>query len=335
MSKKKYKISNNEIDLNKLNFFYGVPHSHTSFSTGKGTPGECIEIAYRNDLDFLIITDHNNYLEKSPKLNKWQTINKLVSKYNKKNSDFIVIAGFEVSSSEFGHFNIINPPNYFTGNVDNITALMLWCLKDTNTLVFINHPHSNVTNIPLTKISNSLICSIEIGNGTFGKKYTKHDKIYFNMLDKGWKLSAINGQDNHNLNIGKEENLTCIISHSLSKNDLIYGLKNRHTFSTESKSLKMYFTINNIFMGGIVNLTSSKLKFLIYIEDSIKKIDKIQIITSNNKIIKENLDLDLHKIKFMYEHKHNIAEKWFVVKVILYDKREAISSPIFITNENL
>lgn len=330
MSKKKSKISNTEIDLNKLNFFYGVPHSHTTFSTGKGTPGECIEMAYRNDLDFLIITDHNNYLDKSPKLNKWQTTNKLVAKYNKKSSDFIVISGFEATSSSLGHFNIINSPNYFTGNVENITALMLWCLKDNNTLIFINHPHTNVLDIPLNKINNSLICSIELGNGTFGKKYTKHDKIYFSMLDKGWRLSAINGQDNHNLNIGKEENLTCIICNSLSKDNLIYGLKNHHTFSTESKSLKMYFTINNIFMGGTVTTNESKLKFLIYIEDSIKKIDKLQIITSNNKIIKENSDLDLHKIKFIYEHRHALTEKWFVVKVTLYDKREAISSPIFI-----
>ncbi|MGL5823099.1 MAG: CehA/McbA family metallohydrolase [Sarcina sp.] len=330
MSKKKSKISNTELDLNKLNFFYGVPHSHTTFSTGKGTPGECIEMAYRNDLDFLIITDHNNYLNKSPKLNKWQTTNKLVNKYNKKSSDFIVIAGFEITSSSFGHFNIINPPNYFTGSIDNITALILWCLKDSNTLIFINHPHSNVENIPLNKINNSLICSIEVGNGTFGKKYTKHDKIYFNMLDKGWKLSAINGQDNHTLNIGKEENLTCIISTSLTKDNLINSLKHRHTFSTESKSLKMYFTINNIFMGGILKSPDNKLKFLIYIEDSVKKIDKIQIITSKNKIVKENSDLDLHKIKLIYEHKYNNAEKWFVIKVILYDKREAISSPIFI-----
>ncbi|WP_297521216.1 CehA/McbA family metallohydrolase [uncultured Clostridium sp.] len=331
MSKKKSKKNPYLVDINKINFFYGVPHCHTNISTGKGSPSECIEMAYRNDLDFLILTDHNSAFEKDTKMSHWSTTNKLISKYNKRASIFLVLHGFETHSSEWGHFNIINPKNYFSGTVTNINALVLWSLKDKNTLISINHPHNSVLEIPFSPLINTAITNIEVANGIFGKKYTKHDKIYYNMLDKGWKLSSINGQDNHKLNIGKEENLTAIISPLLTEESLIYALKNHHTFSTESKSLKMYFTINSAFMGSTILAKDSKLlKFFVNIEDSIRKISKVQIITSTGRVVKEISNLEIHTVKFMYQQIPSFAEKWYVVKILLNDKREAISSPIFL-----
>lgn len=330
MSKKKTNFNINSVDFSKINFFYGVPHCHTSISTGKGTPLECIEIAYRNDIDFLILTDHNSSFDKDPKLSNWLLTSKLVSKYNKKCNSFIILQGFEAHSSEWGHFNIINAPNYFSGTVTNINALVLWALKDKNTIITINHPHSSVLDIPHTPIINSCITNIEIGNGIFGKKYTKHDKIFYSMLDKGWELSAINGQDNHKLNIGKEENLTCILATHLSNDTIISAFRNHHTFSTESKTLKMFFTINNSFMGGKLETKNGEnLKFFINVEDSNKKVSKVQIISSGGNIIKEISNLEIHTVKFMYQQNASINEKWYVVKAYLNDKREAISSPIF------
>lgn len=331
LSKKKSNFNFNSSDFSKIKFFYGVPHCHTNISTGKGSPLECIEMAYRNDLDFLILTDHNSSLKKDSKSNNWLSIKKLVSKYSKKGSNFIVMQGFEAHSSQWGHFNIINSPNYFLGTVNNIASLVFWALKDENILISINHPHSYVLDIPYSSISNSCITNIEVGNGIFGKKYTKHDKIYYNMLDKGWRLSSINGQDNHKLNIGKEENLTCILATHLSTESIISAFRNHHTFSTESKTLKMFFTINNSFMGEELNAKSGMLlKFFINVEDTIKKISKIQIISSNNILVKEISNLEIHTVKFIYQQNANLNEKWYIVKVYLNDKREGISSPIFL-----
>ncbi|MGL5574778.1 MAG: CehA/McbA family metallohydrolase [Sarcina sp.] len=330
MSKKKSNFNTNSVDFNKINFFYGVPHCHTNISTGKGTPLECIEMAYRNDIDFLILTDHNSSFDKDSKSSNWLLTTKLVSKYNKKGNNFIVLQGFEAHSSDWGHFNIINSPNYFSGIVTNINALILWALKDKNTLITINHPHSSALDIPYTPIINSCITNMELGNGTFGRKYTKHDKLFYSMLDKGWELSALNGQDNHKLNVGKEENLTCILATHLSDDTIISALKNHHTFSTESKTLKMFFTINDVFMGGKLETKNNvPLKFFINVEDQNRKISKVQIISSAGTVIKEILDLEIHTVKFMYQQKANTNEKWYVIKAYLNDKREAISSPIF------
>lgn len=329
MSKKKYKLDKNTIILDKLNFFYGIPHCHTNISTGKASANECIDLAYKNNLDFIILTDHNSYLQSNSELSKWNNLSKLISKSNKKLSNFITIQGFE-THSKWGHFNIINPPNYFLGTVNNINDLTLWCLRDENTLVSINHPNSSALSTPYSNIINSFITNIELGNGIYDKKYTKHHKIFYKMLDLGWKLSSINGQDNHKLNIGREENLTCIISNTFSLESIISAFKLHRTFSTESKTLKLYFTINENFMGESISYAENKLlSFYIYAYDSTRKISKIQILSSNGNIIKEVTNLDLHTIRFMYERKSNLSEKWYVIKITLFDNREAISSPIF------
>lgn len=336
MSKKRHNFLNNDLDINKLKYFYGIPHCHTNLSTGSATPTECLEIAYRNDLDFLILTDHNNDLSKTSKSKdnkncKWSYLNKCIIKFNKKNPNFIGLAGFEAHSKSFGHFNIINPPTYFTGNIENISSLVLWGLTHSNTIISVNHPHKNIENIEYNTLFNSCIKNIEVANGILNKKYTKHDKFYYNLLDKGWQLGAINGQDNHKTNIGKEENLTVVIANSFSKESIIKAFKQHTVFSTESKTLKMYFTINSVFMGSTVNLELGDiLDFYIYVEDPLRKISKVQIISNQTTIIKEFNNIDLHNIKFMYEKKSIQTELWYVIKIILSDKREALSSPIFL-----
>ena len=47
-----------------IKYYYGIPHAHTLFSTGKGTPYDAYEYAKNKGLNFLAITDHNSHLSK-------------------------------------------------------------------------------------------------------------------------------------------------------------------------------------------------------------------------------------------------------------------------------
>ena len=38
----------------------GIIHVHSTFSDGSGTPAEIMEAANRANIDFVILTDHNN-----------------------------------------------------------------------------------------------------------------------------------------------------------------------------------------------------------------------------------------------------------------------------------
>ena len=44
-------------DQNKIKFYYGIPHCHSNYSTGRGTPNELYEYAKKCSLDYLFETD--------------------------------------------------------------------------------------------------------------------------------------------------------------------------------------------------------------------------------------------------------------------------------------
>lgn len=331
---KKPSDKSNVLDLDSLKFYYGIPHSHSGFSTGRGTPIEAFDYARHNGLNFLILTDHNNYLTKTVRvkgneLSKWEAAKYLSARYNRKHENFLSIIGFESKTNPFGDINIVNSSRFFTGTVNNFQLLILWMLNNPTAFISINHPHRQIEHLEYNPILNKIITSIEVGNGSYPNKYMRYDKYYYCLLDKGWKLGAINGQDNHRLNFGDDENLTCIISRELTPSSLVSAFRERHTYSTESRSLILYFTINNVFMGSSVSKNDTELNFSIFTQDPNYKISEIQIISNGGSIIKKIDDLNINRIKYLYKHEPNENETWYVIKVILASGKIAISSPIF------
>ena len=331
---KKPSDKSNVLELDSLKFYYGIPHSHSGFSTGRGTPIEAFDYARHNGLNFLILTDHNNYLTKTVRvkgneLSKWEAAKYLSARYNRKHENFLSIIGFESKTNPFGDINIVNSSRFFTGTVNNFQLLILWMLNNPAAFISINHPHRQIEHLEYNPILNKIITSIEVGNGSYPNKYMRYDKYYYFLLDKGWKLGAINSQDNHRLNFGDDENLTCMISRELTPSSLVSAFRERHTYSTESRSLILYFTINNVFMGASVSKNDNELNFSIFTQDSNYKISEIQIISNGGSIIKKIDDLNINRIKYLYKHEPNENETWYVIKVILASGKIAISSPIF------
>lgn len=332
MSKKK--SPRTKLDIDDLNFYYGIPHAHCGFSTGRGTPIEAFDYARHNGLDFLILTDHNNYLTKTvhikeKELSKWDAAKYLAARYNKKHENFLAIIGFESKTNPFGDINVINPNRFFTGMVNNLQLLVLWMLNNPDAFISINHPHRTIESLEHNPILNKLITSIEVGNGSSPNKYLRYEKYYYHLLDKNWKLGAINGQDNHKLNFGDDENLTCIIANELTVTSLVDAFRNRQTYSTESRTLTMYFTINDTFMGDIIPIEDKDLKFSIFANDPIHKISEIDIISAKGMVVKKISNLNLNKVKYLYAHEALQNELWYIIKITLDNNKIAISSPIF------
>ena len=285
-SKSKSKHKNKIIfDQNKLKYYYGIPHCHSSYSTGKGTPLDLYEFAIKCGLDFLFVTDHNDFLAnktivKERSFTKWEATNYFSNKIRKNEEDFLPIVGFECRTISFGDFNVINPSNFFTGTVKDLRLLTLWMLNNSQAFIIINHPHKEIGKIQYNEVFNKIITSIEVYNGNPASKYTKHEKYYYQLLDKGWKLGAVNGQDNHRINFDQSDNLTAYIANDLSRNSLIDAFRSHRTYSTESRFLKLHFSIDETFMGDTLSIYSSKVKFSIFTEDIRYKIKEIQIISN-------------------------------------------------------
>ncbi|SHH96263.1 hypothetical protein SAMN02745196_02117 [Clostridium collagenovorans DSM 3089] len=343
MSKHKKK-NKNESKSKKLKFYFGIPHSHTAYSSGKGTPYEAYKYARKKGLDYLVITDHCKPLRgkikesECKKFNydkndtRWVATQNEADEKNKK--DFLALSGYEISTDYFGHMNVYNCEEVVHGKYKSKNCILKWCEEHPESILCINHPSNKVTKLPYSDELNKYINFVEVGNGIEPYKYIRREKIYYELLDKGWEIGALNGQDNHKANWGDTENLTVVLMYKINKNDFIKALKNRNTYSTESKNLRLYFTINNNLMGSIINIKEDeKLEFYISIEDKKCDIIKIEII-SNNSIIIKTITVNGKGFREKFFINQECSKNWYVVRVTQNSNKIAISSPIFVYRVN-
>lgn len=322
----------------KLNykFYFGIPHCHTSLSTGKGSVVEACEYARKKCLDFIIITDHGKIIgDKKYENSNWSLTEKYIKKTNNKYKDFLVIRGFELGTKPWGHMNIINSHGVISEKVRDLNKLLNWFNnEDKSVLVAINHPGSDILKLKYDKALDKYINFIEVGNGSFPYAYNRYEKYYYKLLDMGWHLGSINGQDNHSFNWGDADNLTVILSEELTVKAILKALKNRRTYSTETRTLRLSFKCNNTIMGSVLKIGEGKeLYFEVEAFDKDTTIKKLQIITNGGVIFKEKI-FNSNKILWNTVEKANYENKWYVIKVIQDNDKQGMSSPIFIQYSN-
>lgn len=303
--------------MSKIKILRGIPHCHSNISSGSHCPQDIIKYFKRDKLDFLFITDHFNKIDKS----RYNYLKRDISK-NKKYSSSI-IPGFEFNSF-LGHLNIISK-NYLKGNLKSSKDISTFLDKNSINLVTLNHPSKKILKINYSKEIDNLIDLIEVGNGTVN--YKDYEYIYKNLLDSGFHIGAINGQDNHKLNFKNFNNVTAIFI--LNKHDnFISSMKKMQTFSMNSRTLNALFFASDNFIGSTI---PKNIEHDIYIKASDKNnfIENVSIITklgplfnkkyNKEKKIEERFKIFLHEdLKYMY------------LKITHKNGTSSISSPIFI-----
>lgn len=311
------------------NFYYGVPHSHTSNSDGIGTPLEAYEYAKNRGLDFLIITDHSSGFKDSA---KWEMVKIEADEINKKYDDFLALVGMEIRTKFWGHMNVINSIDPISRRTRKKNEeLYEWLCTQGNIILSVNHPNRLSENLSYLPELNSFIKLIEVGNGSPPRVYKRMEKYYYDALDKGWYIAPINGQDNHNENWGKTDNLTAVIAEDLSKDSIINSMKARRIYSTETRTLKLVFKANDYWMGSILHMNKEdKLNFQIDVEDKEVSISKIEIISNGGRVIKSKILHDSNRTEWKTSISIIDGYSWYVVKIIHSDGRWGISSPIFV-----
>ena len=87
-------------------------------------------------------------------------------------------------------------------------------------------------------------------------------------------------------------------------------------------------------MGSTLKINEGKkLNFNIWSHDSENHINKIEVITSNGKVIKSQDFPPKKNISYLISFNASKDEKWYVVKVYQANEKIAFSSPIFIEIE--
>ena len=311
-----------------MNLYSGELHGHTFDSDGKGTIEEAY--AYARDvakLDFFSITDHSNYF----KGDTYQVthVNNADS-YNVP-GEFVALYGFEQTYSAatyYGHLNTINYGSFTTRSTlleDYYTAMT----SGENAIVMFNHPGYRWGNF----------CEYEFWSEEFDKvvnlseiKGKSYDVEYALSLTKGWHLSPVYNEDNHQMKWGNvSEYCGYALAPSLTRQNIVEAFQKNRTYTTTDKTLKIYYKINDEWMGARLN-SPDKLKVSITL--STEKpigLGKVSLIAEDN-IVVASQNLGRTK-KYTWEFELDPDYDYYYVKVA-NDSTWCVTAPIWIENRD-
>lgn len=347
-------------------FYFGVPHSHTSYSDGAGTPLQAFYHARGKGLQYHFVTDHSNWLDGvsdgnfeydiaadeyvegnhpvSGKPSQWKQTRLDAELFNSTFADFLAMRGFEMTSSIWGHMNTINSDTYVEAKSQMVLLrdYYQWIVDvstrpGANVFSMFNHPNwpdDSFSDLAYVEELDRHINGIEVGNGAPPYSYARAESHYWKALDNGWRLGAMNSQDNHAENWGDGDNLTVIIAPELSAEAFIEALNARRMYSTETRSLALTVKGNGYWMGSVLDVSpGDKVDFEVIAQDSVVPVEKIQLIT-NGGWVADEITFAGGTDSATWEPSITAAggAQWFVVKVIHADGSWAHASPIFIAS---
>ena len=325
----------------EYSLYFGDLHSHTSFSDGEGLPEEAYDMARANGCDFWTVSDHVEQIGSrmdlprgAPPQDEWDYVREVAAQKTE-NGAFVAIPGFEWAMDlTQGHVNIFNV-NEITnfGNAFPLKKMYKWLYKHPAGLMGFNHPHSNADTMNVFD-HFKLIPPIVEQTIYVATNVPEDFPFYYMALDNGWWVGAVAQQDNHSKNwCTPRGNHTGVYAAELTFDSLLEAFKARRFFATNDRALRIALTGNGEPMGSRITASAAELEIHVEHADD-RPIKSVSLISSGGKIIREwNPD----RGSFDVTEKVSAPEQgqaWFVVLVQNDDARFAMSSPIFLKNQD-
>jgi predicted metal-dependent phosphoesterase TrpH len=312
---------------NEPGWYNGDLHMHTLHSDGKRTTKELVEEAKSKNLDFIISTEHNT-----------NSANLSWGKFDSK--ELLIINGEEVTSTKYGHWNAIGlkAETYidwrYEPDTDYINKMIEKVHKDDG-LAIMNHPfyHRELKNT--VKYDNSLFDGVEVWNGNWNLLDSTAVEWWNKKLIEGKKLIAIGASDTH-VSKGSLNNLgspqTVVFSKSLSKGDIIKGIKNGKAYIRATNRININFQVisgeEKAMLGDTIRVHGDKSSISIKLDIKNCEAQNLKIY-SNLGILKEMvLDSDNEHFSFKVDD-----EKIKFLRLEIRTKENAmlaLTNPIFI-----
>jgi hypothetical protein len=209
--------------LKGLQLFKGDTHLHSNGSDGNMTPEELALAAGREGLDFLFVTDHNNYAHN----------------YQLRSTDLVtMIPGVEWTHYK-GHMGMLGrkrPFKSFLSNSLERTVEIVEEAKENGAFTVINHPFCpwcgwqwGLEKVPFE--------GVEIWNGGLMTESNQACLAWWDdRLKEGKRIPITGGSDFHKYEPGRmpASPCTCVYALSNSAEDILEGLKKGHSFLTIS-----------------------------------------------------------------------------------------------------
>lgn len=349
------------VGIQKL--YFGQLHSHTSASDGIGSPREAFAYAKEApQIDFLAITDHSNYLDKSTALGKMDndvigelaTGSTTVTKWKdgkaaaKELTDgtFVGMYAYEMTwSGQYGHMNTFNStgfvsrndPQYVVPGGAGLKAYYDLLKGYPQTISQFNHPGSTFGDFQnfgfYSPEIDKQVSLIEVGNGEgavgTGGYFPSYD-YYQRALDKGWHVAPTNNQDNHKGKWGDANTArTVILTDDFSESGIYTAMSEMKVYATEDNNIKINYSINGEVLGTVFEQKPNSLDVKISVEDPdlTDKIERVSIIANGGVVVATKAITDN---KIDWNVTLDPSYSYYYVRVEEADKDSAVTAPIWV-----
>ncbi|QTA38126.1 CehA/McbA family metallohydrolase [Thermosipho ferrireducens] len=317
--------------------YYGNLHAHTTYSDGSKTPEYAYNYA-KNFVDVQAITDHAYYFTQLIDGKTKPYLTKLAAASATVPGEFVALQGFEWTSG-IGHINVYESTKWLSrAQDDSLEGFYSWLAKNRKLAQF-NHPiktFGNFRDFEYFPEADKYVNLIEVGNGNWALGDVISPEMFKNYilaLNNGWHLGATVGQDNHKPNWGSaNDSRVGIIADTLSYDDIMNALWNRHTFGTEDKNVKIDFSYKHYIMGDIVYNPPKKVVLSFNYEDENDPMSYFALISQSGTVVEDYPDVSNYATRIEVELPDGY--EWFFVYVRQNDSQEIITAPIWFQNES-
>lgn len=353
------------LDVNKLNFYYGNLHSHSSYSDGnkddltKKPEDDYAFAKTAMNLDFLGISEHN-HTQAGMSLANWQPGIDAAKKAT--TSTFVAMHGMEwgvISGGghvivygidsligwESGENQIYVPKSVYTGPAGLFRIINRHGLNAVATLAHPNTTDYNNISATYDLSADSAIVGTALESGpAFSTNVTYSDPAssmsylsYYNrMLAKGYHLGATIDHDNHNLTFGKHTRARMVVlAPALTENDLLDAIKKMRFYASEDSAAKVVFTINKQPVGSVFKTAGAPQISISSITTSAVTSIKILFGTPGSGTNPVELTTGASaSLTYTDNALANLATGYYYADIVELDGSRIITSPIWYTRDD-
>ncbi|MBB2144424.1 T9SS type B sorting domain-containing protein [Pedobacter sp. LMG 31464] len=353
------------LDLNKLNFYFGNLHSHSSYSDGNKDdltkkPEDDYAFAKNSmNLDFLGISEHN-HTQAGMSLANWQP--GITAAKNATTSTFVALHGMEwgvISGGghvivygidsligwEPGENQIYVPKSVYTGTTGLFRIINRHGLNAVATLAHPNTTDFNNISATYDLSADSAIVGTALESGpAFSTNVTYSDPAssmsyinYYNtMLAKGYHLGATIDHDNHNFTFGRHTRARLVVlAPTLTENDLLDAIKKMRFYASEDSAAKVTYTINKQPVGSIfINPAGPEISITSKTTSPVTSI-KLMYGTPGSSINPvEVTSSTTGTLTYTHAALPNLATGYYYADIVESDGSRIITSPIWYTRND-
>lgn len=223
-------------------WYAGDLHAHSGHSDGRGrsrtgqamraAPHRVFDAAVAAGLDFLALTDHNTAAH-------WLDVDRLQPYYD----DVLLLHGREVTTYR-GHANTVGEGAFTDFRLpapDASPAALLSGIASSGAFISINHPRvpddETCMGCGWNVVEPAVMASVqgvEIVNGPIATGPLSGWSFWADLLNRGWRVTAVGGSDEHTPDDPADRNLgvptTVVYAAELSEPAIVEGLKSGRVY---------------------------------------------------------------------------------------------------------